>query len=90
MFVFCPLFLLLFKTGIAGAAIANGIAELIPSLVILILYYKGKFGIKPQLRQMLNKFSPHSFEALKLGLAQLILQLSWAIPGVIVRKLFGL
>lgn len=90
MFVFCPLFLLVFKTGIAGAAIANGIAELIPSIVVLFMYYRGKFGIKPQFSQMLKKFSPHSFEALKLGLAQLILQLSWAIPGVIVRKLFGL
>lgn len=90
MFVFCPLFLLGFKIGIAGAALATGLAELIPGVTIILLFYFGKFGIKPKLSQMLNKFSPHSFEALKLGLAQLILQISWCIPGIIVRKLIGL
>ena len=39
---------------------------------------------------LMNKFSPHSFEALRLGLAQLFLQISWSIPGVWVRKLIGL
>lgn len=90
MFVFCPLFLLCFKVGIAGAAIANGLSELIPAIAIMILYYRGKFGIKPNLKQMVNKFSSHSFEALKLGFAQLIFQLSNSVPGIVVRKLFGL
>lgn len=90
MLVFCPLFLLGFKVGIAGAAIANGLSELIPAVVIMILYYRGKFGVKPLMKQMISKFSPHSFEALKLGMAQLIFQLSNSIPGIIVRKLFGL
>ncbi|KAK8858226.1 hypothetical protein M9Y10_013327 [Tritrichomonas musculus] len=90
MFVFCPLFLLGFKIGIAGAAIATGLSELLPALVVITLYYRGKFGIKPKFRQMFNKFSPHSFEALKLGLAQLFLQISWSIPGIWVRKLIGL
>lgn len=90
MFVFCPLFLLCFRIGISGAALANGISELIPCLIILILYYKGKFGIKPDIKQLCNKFSSHSFEALKLGFAQLIFQLSNSVPGIIVRKFFGL
>ena len=90
MFVFCPLFLLGFKIGIAGAAISTGLSELLPALVVIIMYYKGKFGIKPKISMMLNRFSPHSFEALRLGLAQLFLQISWSIPGVWVRKLIGL
>lgn len=89
MFVFCPMFLLGFKTGIQGAAYSTGLAELIPTIVILILYYRGKFGIKPSLKQLLNKPSSNSYEALKLGLAQLILQLSFTFPGLIVRKLMG-
>lgn len=89
MFVFCPMFLLGFKTGIQGAAYSTGLAELIPTIVILILFYRGKFGIKPNLKQLLKKPSPHSYEALKLGLAQLMLQLSWSFPGLLVRKLMG-
>lgn len=89
MFVFCPMFLLGFKTGIQGAAFSTGIAELLPAIVIITLYYRGKFGIKPNLRQLFNKPSPNSYEALKLGLAQLILQLSWTFPGLVVRKLMG-
>ncbi|KAK8897543.1 hypothetical protein M9Y10_015499 [Tritrichomonas musculus] len=90
MLVFCPLFLLGLKTGIAGAALANGVSELIPCLVILILYYRCKFGIKPQFKQLVSKFSSHSLEALKLGFPQLIFQLSNSVPGIIVRKFFGL
>lgn len=90
MLVFCPLFLLVFKFGIAGAAIANGVSEFLPALVVIILYYKGKFGIKPEMKQFVSKISSHSYEALKLGMAQLVFQLSNSIPGIIVRKLFGL
>lgn len=89
MFVLCPMFLLGFKTGIQGAAYSTGFAELIPTVVILILYYRGKFGIKPTLKQLLKRPSPNSYEALKLGLAQLILQLSFTFPGLIVRKFMG-
>lgn len=90
MAVFCPLFLLGFKTGISGAAYATGLAEFIPGIIIAILFYKGKFGIKPKPRELLNKLSPHTYEAIKIGMAQFILQLSWAIPGIIIRKLFGM
>lgn len=90
MLVFCPLFLLGFKMNIEGAALATGLSELIPAVVIMTLYYKGKFGIKPSLNMMMKKFSLHSFEALRLGLAQLFLQISWCIPGICVRKLIGL
>ncbi|OHT07697.1 MatE family protein [Tritrichomonas foetus] len=90
MCVFCPLFLLVFKFGIAGAAWATGFAELIPGVVIIILFYKGKFGIQPKWNEMLKKFSPHTYDALKIGLAQLVLMLSFAIPGIIIRKLLGL
>lgn len=44
---------------------------------------------KPSLSQLLKRPSSNSYEALRLGLAQLILQLSWTFPGLIVRKLMG-
>lgn len=90
MLVFCPLLLLGFKTGIWGAAVATGLAELCPGIVIIILFYRGKFGIKPKPRDSLKKFSPHTWEALKVGAAQLLYQISKAIPGMIIRKFFGL
>lgn len=90
MFVFCPLFLLGFKMSIAGAAYATGLAEIIPGIMVVALFFFGKFGIKPKFAQFKNRISPHSWESLKLGAAQLVLQVSYCIPGLIVRKLFGL
>lgn len=69
-----------FKTGIQRAAYSTGLAESIPTIVILILYYRGKFGIKPYLKQLLKKPSPNSYEALKLSLTQLMLQPSFTFP----------
>ena len=88
--LFCPLFLLVFKVGMAGAGYAIGLAELIPGLTLTILFYCGKFGIKPHPRDLLKKMSPHTWEALKLGFSQLILMLSFSIPGILIRKLFGI
>lgn len=90
MLVLCPLFLLVFKTGICGAAFATSCSEFIPGIVVVIMFYRGKFGIKPHPRDLLKKLSPHTLDALKIGGAQLLFQVSDAIPGMIIRKFFGL
>lgn len=90
MFIFCPILLLVVKTGIAGVAYANGLAELIPGIIIIVFFYRGKYGIKPHPRELLKKFTPHTWAACKVGFSQFLYQISLALPGIIIRKYFGL
>ncbi|KAH0793966.1 MatE family protein [Histomonas meleagridis] len=90
MFFLCPLFLLAFKTGIVGAGIATAISESVPAIILVILYFCGKFAVKPKVGQLLKKFSPYTLPALRVGLSQLIANLSVSLPGIVIRKLIGL
>lgn len=90
MAIFCPLFLLVFKWGTIGAAFATIVSEFIPSVVLTILFFSGKFGVKPKWRGLFKKFSPHTIEALKTGLSQLIMNISRSIPSIFNRKFMGL
>jgi Na+-driven multidrug efflux pump len=89
MLVFSPFFLFLCKTGIAGVSYSGLAADFIPGVILVVLFFRGKFGVKPQLSGLLKKFSPETWTAVKIGLAQLIYQLSLALPGVFVRKFMG-
>lgn len=84
-----PLFLFGLKTSIYGVSLATIISEFLPAIAIVIQYYRGKFSIKPKLSQWCNKFSDRVLPTLKVGVSQLISQLSVAIPSIIVRKLIG-
>ena len=90
MCVLDPIFLLACKTGIWGASFAQALAEAIPGVVIFVLYFLDKFGIKPKWKMFIQKFSPHTLPALKVGLSQLFANLSQIVPSIIVRKLMGL
>ncbi|OHT06348.1 MatE family protein [Tritrichomonas foetus] len=86
----CPLFLYGFKTGINAASISIIFADAVPGVILLILYFKGKFGIKPKLNQLLKPFSKHTGPALLVGLSQLVSNLAGCIPGIPIRNLIGL
>ena len=90
MAVLDPILLLGFKTGIWGASCGQVSSEAISAFLILYLYFSGKFGVKVKFRYLLRKFSPHTFPALKVGLSQLISNLSSLVPSLLVRKLFGM
>lgn len=90
MFVFCPLFLLVFKWETPGAAFANVFAELIPAIIVSVLFFRGKFSVKPKFKGLFQKFSPHTIPALKVGISQLIMNLSRSIPSIFLRKFMGL
>lgn len=90
MVCFNPIFLFLFKTGIIGASSATVLSEFIPGFTILVLFYMHKFGVKPQLNQLLKKFSPNTWPALKVGTSSLIAQLSICVPSIMVRKYIGM
>lgn len=90
MVLFNPIFLFVFKTGIIGASSATVLSEFIPGIIILILFYCHKFGVKPELKQLLKKFSPNTWLALKVGTSSLIAQLSICVPSIMVRKYIGM
>jgi Na+-driven multidrug efflux pump len=90
MALFNPIFLLVFGWKTPGAATATILSELIPSIVLIILYFRGKFGVKPVCSGLLKKFSIHTLPALRVGVSQLIMTLSRAIPSILLRKFMGL
>lgn len=90
MAVFDPAFLFGMKIGIRGAAFSTILAELLPGITLLILFYCGKFGIKPSLKGLVSKFSPHTLPCLRVGVSQLVAKLSFTIPAIIVRKILGM
>ena len=87
---FDPLFLLPLKLEMFGNALATILSEGLPMVTIVVLYFLGKFGVKPKARDLFKKFSPHTGPALKVGLSQLLYQLSLAVPGIVLRKFLGL
>ncbi|OHT01157.1 MatE family protein [Tritrichomonas foetus] len=89
MFGFETLFLFGFKSGIRGAGWATVLGDAIPGIGIAICYFTGKFTVKPNWRGLFKKFSPHSFPAMKVGISQLVSNLSMSIPGIVMRKLIG-
>ena len=90
----CPLLLMVKPIrdvlGVRGASMATVIAEGVPGIVVVLLFFSGKFGVKPQWRQLCKPFSKETYIALRVGLSQLMANLSISIPGIIVRKLMGL
>ena len=90
MALFCPLFLLVFKLGTKGAALATVFSEGIPSIILFILYFCGKFSSKPKLSGLFKKFSPHTWKALGVGVSQLAANCSRSIPSILQRKFMGL
>lgn len=89
MLMFAPFFLFVCRMGMCGVAYSTLCAELVPGIVLVILFYRGKFGIKPHVRDLLKRPCKHTWMALKLGFSQLIYQLSLALPGLLVRYYFG-
>ena len=86
----CPLFLLNLKVGIKGVALASMLSEGSAGILILVLYFRGKFTVKPKLSQLLNRFSSETWSALRVGLSSLAQSVSLEIPGILLRKLIGL
>lgn len=80
-----PLFLFLLRTTM-GTSLATEIAMLLPSIVILVLFFKGKFVAKPKFSMYCNKFHKETWEALKIGFSALIMNLSYVIPSLFLMK----
>lgn len=86
MFVFCPIFLLVFKFGIWGASLATGISQFIVSLILVIMIFNGKFTVKPKLNMLFKKFSSETWKALKIGIASLLSYFAASLPEILLQK----
>ena len=90
MFVLNPLFVLKLKVGVWGAAISTVIAEFIPGLILSICILSGKFSLKFECRMFLNPLSEHTKQALKVGFASFMLNLSSSVPEFALQKYMAL
>lgn len=90
MGVLNPIFLAVLKTGVIGPSISTIIADAVPGIVLTILFFKGKFVVKPTLKGLISPFSKATFQALTVGSSQLIALVSTLVPGIILRRLIGL
>lgn len=89
MLILNPLFLFGFKTGIVGAGLSNAIAEAVPGFILIFLYFRGKFFVKPKFNMLFKKFSPYTISSLKVGVSQLVSNLSLSLPSILIRKFLG-
>lgn len=90
MCVLDPLLLLAFHSGIWGASMGQAFSEFIPGCILFVMYFMGSFGVKPKLSQFIKPFSPHIIPSLKVGVSQLILNISQMVPSILVRKFIGM
>lgn len=84
-----PFFIFVCKLGIRSCALAYLMADAIPGMILLVLFFCGVFNTKPKLKQLLCPFSKNSYQAMVVGLSQLIANLAFVIPGIPIRKVIG-
>ena len=87
--VFNPLFLLVFKMGIVGSGFSMVLSQGLPGLFLLLMFFRGKFTVKPTLKGMVSKPVPETLRALKTGSAALVSALSASLPSLFFQKFIG-
>jgi Na+-driven multidrug efflux pump len=87
---FMPLFLVVFKWGMFGAAAGRLLSQFIPVVIVFIIYSRGKFGVKFPLSGLLKGFSKHTLPALRVGLSEFVIGLTTTVSGIVIRKYMGL
>jgi Na+-driven multidrug efflux pump len=86
MLVFDPLFLLAFKMGMFGAGLATVCSELLPMIVVLVLFFRGKFETKTTLANLMSCFTKNAREAIQTGITQFISHVCFSLPSFFSRK----
>lgn len=90
MFVWGPLFLLVFKIGMFGGGLSTCLSDSIIGIVLTVLIFLGKYTSHPTPKHLIRPFSKNSLQAMKVGISQLIAQLSVTLPSIVVRKFIGM
>lgn len=87
--VFNPLFLLGLKVGIIGSGLSIVLSQGLPAIVLLIMFFMGKFTVKPTLKGLISKPIPETKQALKTGTAALVSAVSATLPSIFFQKFIG-
>jgi Na+-driven multidrug efflux pump len=90
MLVFDPLFLLGFKMGMFGAGLATVCSELLPLIVLLFFFFRGKFETKTTCSNLMSCFTKNSWEAIQTGITQFISHVCFSLPSFFSRKFVSL
>lgn len=86
MLLFLPLFVLYFKWGVWAAALSQILSQFIITFILFICLLARKFSLDFKLSYLCKKFSKESSEALQVGFASFILNLSEAFPQFALQK----
>ena len=79
-----PLFIFVFDMGIAGAALATVISQVISFLILLSHFYKGRSNIRLHIKRVSKKLSVYK-EILKIGSPSLFRQGLASIAGILLN-----
>ncbi|EAY01876.1 MatE family protein [Trichomonas vaginalis G3] len=89
MVLWDPILLYLLKRTI-GSSLATEIAMFIPGFIILILIFCHKFAAKPTFKLFKNCFIIETWEAVKIGLSALIMNISVVVPTLVMQKFIAI
>ena len=65
------------------------VAQLVPAVVLLVMFYCGKFAVKPKLSQLFKKPIKETWDSVKTGAAAFISAISGSFPGLFFQKFLG-
>ncbi|KAH0795530.1 MatE family protein [Histomonas meleagridis] len=83
---FSPILFFLIKVDSSFSGLPFALSQVVPSIVLFILIYRGKFSLKPTLRSWRNGFSKETFDALKLSSPFILNVLAGTIPPILLMN----
>jgi Na+-driven multidrug efflux pump len=86
MLVFDPLFLLAFKMGMRGAGLATVCSELLPLVIVIGLFVKGKFETRTSFGNLTKCLTRDAREAIQTGITQWVSHVCFWLPSFFSRK----
>jgi Na+-driven multidrug efflux pump len=85
--LFAPLMLKVAKVTLPYAGVSFALSQSIVGLVLVVLIYRGKFNLKPKIRDLLGCFHKNVFHGMLIALPFLINVLASSLPSMILLKL---
>jgi Na+-driven multidrug efflux pump len=84
---FSPVLLLVIKIPLRLAGLSFALSQSIVGVVLTVLIYSGRFGLKPQPRAWLGPFHSEAFHGMLIALPFLINVLAASLPGMLLLTL---